>query len=423
MPGVKSVDIIKRDKKIISKSNNRVFSFVYKNAKGTNIWDVDGKKYLDFAAGIAVNNVGHSNEYVLNAVKKQLKKGLHAAFGDFYAETPLLFCEELLRHCPSQLNNVFLSNSGTESVEAMYKAIRWHTKKKYVIAFKGAFHGRTMGSLSMTHSNPKYRERYEPFLPVKHAVFPYPYRFNGNLDQCSNFCLDKFQKVIRSVKGKVGGVVMEPIQGEGGYIVPPTSFVKGVRELCDNHGLILGFDEVQAGCYRTGKFLGHEHFGVKADIVAMSKAIGGGVPLGATIARKDVFDWEPGSHSNTFGGNLLACSAGMATLKYMKMKKLGENAIRIGRAMMKRLNGIKDENSTVGDVRGKGLMIGVEIVKDKKSKKIGVEERKRILCDASGKGLILLGCGKNVIRICPPLTLNQKDAKIGLDIFEECIIK
>jgi 4-aminobutyrate aminotransferase len=420
-PGKKSIEIIKRDHRVNSGSNSREYSFVFKRASGSYVWDVDGRKYLDFSAGIAVNNVGHANKDVLKAVKEQLTDGMHAAFGDFYAETPVRFIEELLSHAPKSLNNVFLSNSGTESVEAMYKAARWHTNKKWVIAFKNSFHGRTMGSLSMTNSKKVQRARFGPFLPVKHVEYPYTYRFDGTAEECSKSCLDRLEKTMKSVKTDLAAVVLEPIQGEGGYIVPPRSFVKGVRELCDKYNALMCVDEVQSGCYRTGTFLALEHFGVKADIISLSKAIGGGVPLGATIARKEVFNWDPGSHSNTFGGNLLACAAGIAVLKFMKQKRLGENATKVGDYMMKRLSRMKEEHEIIGDVRGKGLMIGIEIVKDRKSKRQGVDERHRILCDASSKGLILLPCGKSTIRICPPLTLTRKEAEQGLDILEEAI--
>ena len=420
-PGPKSIKILERDQKIISPSLTREYSFVFSKAKGCNLWDVDGRKYLDFAAAVAVVGVGHSNPEVIKAIKRQVEKSIHVGFADFYAKLPVEFVEQLLTFLPTNMDKAFLSNSGTEAIEAGYKLARWHTKKKYTIAFEGAFHGRTMGSLSMTKSRPVQRDRYSPFLPVMHTPFANPYRIGKSSDDCTNICLGALEKKIKSKKGDIASLFMEPVQGEGGYIIPPKSFAKGVRKLCDEHSILLVADEVQSGCYRTGKFLAIDNFNVKPDIVCLSKAIGGGVPLGATLASKEIMDWVPGSHANTFGGNLLACAAGIATLKYMRKKKLGKNATRIGKHMMNRLNEMKDEHEIIGDVRGLGLMIGVEIVKSKKSKQYDDIKRKEILCSASEKGLILLPAGRSTIRICPPLIITKEQADLGLDILEDSI--
>jgi len=423
-PGPRSVKIIERDQRVISSCVTREYSFVYKRAKGMNLWDVDGRKYLDFAAGIAVMNIGHNNPVVHKALHQQIKYGTHAAFADFYAETPVRFVENLLTFLPGHLNMAYLSNSGTESVEAAFKAARWHTNKKWTIAFKPCFHGRTMGSLSMTNSRPVQRRRFTPLLPVKHSSYPYLYRCrydSSDRKACVNSYISELEKTMRSCKGNLASVFMEPVSGEGGYIVPPKDFVRGVRELCDKYDALMCMDEVQSGCYRTGKFLATEHFKVKPDIVSLSKAIGGGVPLGATVGRKDIMSWESGSHGTTFGGNLLACAAGNATLNFMREKKLGENATRVGESMMKRLDEMKDSYEVIGDVRGLGLMIGIEIVQSKRTKAPGVSERSEILCKAAEKGLVLLPSGKSVIRICPPLIINKKQSEIGLDMLEEAI--
>ncbi|MAG47754.1 aspartate aminotransferase family protein [archaeon] len=421
-PGKKSVDIIFRDRKVVSSSYNREYSFVFKKGKGMHLWDVDGRKYLDFAASVAVNSVGHANSEVIKAVKKQMKDGFHCAFPDFYAEIPVNFIENLLKFVPKHLNNVFLSNSGTESNECALKLAKWHTNKKWLIASDICFHGRSMGSLSMTNSKKVQRERFNPFLPVKHVPYPYFYRSKfEDEEDLSNHCLDAWEKSIKKLKKELAAVFLEPISGEGGYVVPPKSFVKGLRKACDKYDVLLVSDEIQAGCYRTGKFLAIENYNVKADIVSLSKAIGGGIPLGVTLANKKTMDWIPGSHSTTFGGNLLACVSGMATLNYMRKHKLGDNALKIGNYMMKRLNEMKDQYDVIGDVRGKGLMIGVEIVEDKRSKNYGIKERHSILCKASEKGLVLLGCGNNVIRMCPPLIINKKQADYGLDLFEDAV--
>ena len=421
-PGPKSVKILERDAKVVSPSLTREYSFVYKKSKGCYIWDVDGRRYLDFSASVAVMNTGHTNPEVAKSIAQQAKLGFHSGFSDFYTELPVQFIETLLGFLPPYLNKCFLSNSGTESIEASYKLARWHTNKKWVVAFKPSFHGRTMGSLSLTNSKPVQRERFGPFLPVKHAPYPYCYRIHEDEhNACSNIYLEDLEKTMQQCKNNLAAVFLEPVAGEAGYIVPPKEFVCGVRELCDKYDALLCDDEVQAGCYRTGKFLAIENFRVKPDIVSLSKAIGGGIPLGATVANKKIMDWPPGSHANTFGGNLIACAAGIATLKFMKRKKLGENAKRIGGYMVKRLNEMKERYEIIGDVRGLGLMVGVEIVKNKRTKAYGIKERSDILCKASEKGLLLLPAGVSSIRICPPLIITKEQANMGLDIFEDAV--
>lgn len=419
-----SQKIIHHDHKIMSPSYDRHSGFVYKRAKGVYLWDLDGHRYLDFAAGIAVMNAGHSNPEVIKAIKEQLKFGLHAAFPDFYAEIPVKFSDHLVSFTPRELNKVFLSNSGTESVEAAYKLARWHSKKKWTVAFSPSFHGRTMGSLSMTNSAPEQRKRFEPFLPVEHVPYPFVYRFkNEDESECANHSLRAVEKVFAKRGGNVASVFFEPICGEGGYIVPPKEFVVGLRKLCNESGVLLCADEVQSGCFRTGPFLAINNFGVVPDIVSLSKAIGGGVPLGATIAKKKIMDWGHGVHSNTFGGNLLACAAGTATLEFLKKNRLGEKAVRTGKEMLKVLNEFKDKIGLVGDVRGMGLMIGVELVKSKSSKKPAVKELSKVLNIAGNNGLLLLAAGKNVIRICPPLVLSEKQAMSGLEILGSALKK
>lgn len=426
-PGKKSFAIIRRDKKVISPSMTREFDFVWEKSKGAYVWDIEGKKYLDFASAVAVANVGHTNPDVVKAIQRQLKKGLHAGFPDFYNELPVKFAETLLKFVPKHLNKVFLSNSGTESVEAAIKLARWYTKKSGLVAFSPSFHGRTMGSLSLTDALPVQKEGQGPFLDVKHSPYPYCYRcpfgkqHEHDSKECVNDYLYELEKAVRACKG-AAAIFFEPISGEPGYIVPPREFVKGVREIADKYNSLLCIDEVQSGCYRTGKFLAIENFSVKADIVSLSKAIGGGVPLGATLASSKIMSWPPGAHANTFGGNLLACSGGIATLNYMKKRNLGENAKRLGNHIKKRLEEMKEKYEMIGDVRGIGLMIGVEFVKSKRGKEPAVQERKKILCKASEKGLLLLPAGESTIRISPPLILTRAEADSGLDILEDSIM-
>ncbi|MCG2717579.1 MAG: aminotransferase class III-fold pyridoxal phosphate-dependent enzyme [Nanoarchaeota archaeon] len=421
IPGKKAKKIIKEDEKYISHCVTRGYKFVYKKAKGCHVWDADGKKFLDFCSSIAVMNIGHTNPNIVKAIKKQLKDGFHCGFTDFFAEVPLNFAKKVISFLPSKLNQAFISNSGTESVEAAYKMARWHTNKKWVIAFHPCFHGRTMGSLSMTDAKPIQRDRFEPFLPVKHTPYPYCYRcaFKKKPESCSFECLNALEKTIKSCKGNLAAIFIEPIAGEPGYIVPPLKFHQGLRKLCNEHDVLFCADEIQSGSFRTGKFLALDNYKVVPDIVSLSKAIGGGLPIGVTVANKKIQDWPSGSHANTFGGNLISCAAGIANLDYMKKKKLGNNAKKIGNYMIKRLTEMKHKYEIIGDVRGIGLMIGIEIVKDKKSKKYGLEEREKILCSALKKGLILLPCGTSSIRFAPPLIITKQQADKGLQIFED----
>jgi 4-aminobutyrate aminotransferase len=421
--GKKTMKLVKRDLKVTSPSLTREYCLSYEKAKGSFVWDADGRKYLDFAAGVAVMNAGHSRPEVAAAVKEQLKKGTHCGFSDFFADAPVKFCETLVDLMPKPLNKVFLSNSGTEAVEAAYKLSRWHSKKKWAMAFENAFHGRTMGSLSLTQSKPVQKKRFAPFLPVKHVPFAYCYRCPLKLiyPDCGIGCLKAVKKAMMSLKGKQATLFVEPVQGEGGYVIPPRQFLQGLRELCDDFNVLLAADECQAGGFRTGNFLAMQSFKVKPDIVSMSKTLGGGLPIGATVASTKVMDWVPGSHANTFGGNLLAAVAGTATLTFMRKKRLGLKAKKMGKFMLKQLQSLQTEYDIIGDVRGKGLMIGVELVKNRKTKAFAVKERQKILCHALEEDLILLPCGMSTIRFCPPLTLSKAEAKQGLAAFETAL--
>ena len=418
----KAQEILKRDKISLANCLTREYPLVYKKAKGMYIWDINNKKYLDFCASVAVMNIGHTNKEVVNAIKKQLNYGLHCAFPDFYADLPVKYVETVKQLVPKKFDQAFLSNSGTETIETALKMAKWHTNKKWVIAFDHCFHGRTMGSLSMTNSKPVQRERFGPFLPVKHVPYAYAYRHPSNDEQeCVNDCLNKLEKAAKSVKGNLAAIFVEPIQGEGGYIVPPKDFIKGIRDICDKHNALMCDDEVQSGCFRTGKFLAIENFNVSPDIICLSKSVGGGIPLGITLANKSIQDWPPGSHANTFGGNLVACAAGIATLEYMKKQKVGENAVKVGNYIKKRLLEMQDKYELIGDIRGIGLMIGIELVKNRKTKEFAKKERDKILDSCFKKGLILLQAGSSVIRISPPLIITKQQADKGLNILEASI--
>ena len=424
-PGPKSIRIITRDKKVISQCLTRASDFVFAKGKGSFVWDADGRKFLDFSAMVAVMNIGHSNPVIRQALEKQLVKGMHAGFPDFVSEVPVRFTEKLVSMLPPGLDKAFLSNSGTEAVEAAYKNARWHSNKKWTIAFDNAFHGRTLSSLSLTKSKPVQKERFAPFMPVKHSPFAYCYRcpWNKSHPGCGLPCLEALEKTMNSCQGDLSAVFMEPVQGEGGYIIPPKEFVKGVRKLCDQYDALLVVDEIQAGCYRTGKFLSIDNFGVKPDTVCLAKAIGGGLPLGATVFNKKNSRWPHGAHANTFGGNLGACTSGLAALDFMKKKRLGNKAVKTGKEIFKRLKEIEEKSRLIGDVRGKGLMIGVELVKNKKTKAHAINERLAFVHKAYQEGLLLLPCGTSSVRIAPPLTISIEDALKGMDIFESSLKK
>lgn len=419
---VSNKQVILEDKKIMSSSYGRETDFVFSRGRGVHVFDFSGKKFLDFAAGIAVMNAGHSNPEVINAVKKQLLLGTHAAFPDFYAEPPVRFSKTILSLLPKGLDRVFFSNSGTESVECALKLAKWKSGKKWLVAFSPCFHGRTMGSLSMTNSKPVQRKGFGPFLPVKHVPYPYVYRFkNEDEKECSKTSLNAVEKAFRQAKQNVAALFFEPINGEGGYIVPPKDFARNLKKLCNEYGVFLCVDEVQSGCFRTGKFLAISNFGVVPDIVSMSKAVGGGLPLGVTVAGKKIMDWPHGAHSNTFGGNLLASVAGNASLLFLKKHNAAENAVKVGSKILKRLNEMKEGIELVGDVRGMGLMVGIELVESKKSKKPAVKKQLQVIKKCHKYGLVILGSGKSVLRVCPPLVITEEQAMHGLDIIEKSL--
>lgn len=422
-PGKKTKEIVKRENKVASNVSTRPYILAIEKGKDVYVWDADGKKYLDFGAGVAVESSGHANKFVAKAIKKQLKKINHVCYADFHSSMPVKFCEELLTVLPKGLDTFFYSNSGTEAVEAAYKCARWHTKKKWVIAFDKCFHGRTMGSLSMTNSKPVQRDRYEPFLPVKHAKFANCYRcpWKQNYGNCDFLCLKDLEKLMKKMKGKVAALFIEPIQGEGGYVVPPIEFVKGVRKLCNKYKILLCDDEVQAGYFRTGQFLSITNFGVKPDIVCMAKGLGHGLPIGVTISNKKIMNWPSGSHSNTFGGNLVACAGALAGLKFIKKKKIVKKVVDVGEYLLFSLSRLADKYEIIGDVRGKGLMVGIELVKDRKTKKPAVLERNKVVLESAKKGLIILPAGKSVIRFCPPLTVTKKHVDACVKILDEVL--
>ncbi len=422
-------DILKRDSEVFLNTTRSAFNFVADHGDGDFAYDINGKKLIDFSAFIAVYNLGvNGNKSIHDAVKKQADKLTHSAFTDYYSEPPVIFAESLMKMFPKGFGRMFLSNSGTEANEAAIKFSKIFTGRQYVLSFYNAFHGRTAGSLGLTASKSIQRAHFGPFNSVVHAPYPYPYRclFNHGDHDCGEDYLDYIREYIFKKEidpQEVAAIFFEPIQGEGGYIVPPKSFIKGLRELATENGIVLVADEIQSGYMRTGKFLALENFGVDADIYTMAKALGGGLPIGATIARRSLGNLPRGAHANTFGGNHLSIVAARASLDYVKSHKseLERGVKKKSEMIFKRLREMQDDHEIIGDVRGIGLMIGIELVKNRKTKERAVEEREEIVKTAFKKGLLLLTCSESTIRIAPPLTISEDSIEKGLAILNESI--
>ena len=429
LPGPKAKAAVEHDDRMISPSYTRSYPLVAKRGRGVRVEDVDGNEFLDFAAGIAVNSTGHCHPEVVAAIQKQAAELIHISGTDFYYEAMAQFADRLSAIAPMPgPHRVYYGNSGTEAVECALKLARYHTKRQHVIAFFGAFHGRTMGALSLTASKPQQKRRFAPLVPgVTHIRYPYAYRGCSGGPQaeeefslgCARYIEEKLFKTILAPE-EVAAIFLEPIQGEGGYVVAPDNFLREIREICDRHGILLVVDEVQSGAGRTGKWWAIEHSGVQPDIVCMAKGIASGMPLGVCMTRAEIMDWVPGSHASTFGGNPVAIAAAMATMDILEREGI-DNAARVGGKLMERLEGWKKSHPLVGDVRGRGLMIGIELVLDKETREPATALRNRIETICFEKGLLILGCGETSIRLCPPLIVNENEATVALDILEEVL--
>ena len=427
LPGSKARDIIARDNLVISPSYPRGYPFVMDHGKGVEVWDVDGNRFLDFAAGIAVNSTGHSHPKVVEAIQKQAEKFLHIS-SDFYHPVWVELAEKMNQIAPFKEEAVsFMTNSGTESVEAAIKLARYHTGRSTFIGFLGAFHGRTMGAVSLTASKAHYHRGFFPLMNgVVHVPFPDPYRpvLQGvHGEDCGETVVRYIEENVlgRLVPfDEVAGILVEPIQGEGGYLVPAAGFFPALRKLCDKYKIMLIADEVQSGVGRTGKWWAIENFGVEPDIVCIAKGIASGLPLGIMLARKSVVTWPKGSHGNTYGGNPISCAAALATLDLIENGYL-DNALEVGRYTQDDLQEIMTRHPGIGMVRGIGLMIGIEFVKDRVTKEPDEALRDKIVDLAFERGLLLLGCGKSTIRIAPPLCIRQSEIDEGLQILDEAI--
>lgn len=427
LPGAKAREMIERDRKVISPSYPRSYPFVMDHGKGSEVWDVDGNRFLDFMGGIAVVSTGYSHPQVVKAVQEQAQKFIHIS-SDFYHENWIRLGEKLNEIAPFEEDALsFMTNSGTEAVEAAIKLARYHTKRSNFIGFTGAFHGRTMGAVTFTASKAKYHSGFYPLMNgVTHAPYPNPYR--PVLERRKGE--DYGEAVVRYIEEEIiaqilpakeiAGILVETIQGEGGYIVPPEGFYPALRKLCDKYDILLILDEVQSGMGRTGKWWAIEHFGVEPDIVTSAKGIASGMPLGACIARKSVMDWEIGAHGNTYGGNPVSCAASLATIDLLE-KGFMKNAKEVGEYAMDALEEIKARHPSIGDVRGKGLMIGVEFVKDRETKEPAKKLTDRLVDLAFERGLLTLSCGQSVIRIAPPLSISKAEMDEGLKLFEDAL--
>lgn len=427
LPGPKARSYIERDAAAFSPSYTRPYPFVMDHGRGSEVWDVDGNRYLDFTSGIAVTATGHAHPEVVQAIKDQADRFLHMAGADFTYPAQIELAQKLNEIVPiGEETQVFLTNSGTESVEAAIKLARYATGRSRLIAFIGAFHGRSLGSLSLTASKPVQRERFAPLLPgVSHVPYGYCYRcpYHLTYPDCDVYCLEFIERQLLArfvPASEVAAIVVEPIQGEGGYVVPPPAWLPRLRALCDRYDILLVVDEVQTGFGRTGKMFAVEHWGVEPDIICLAKGIASGLPLGAMVGRKRLMTWPPGAHANTYGGNPLACVASLATIRLLQNGYV-ENAAAQGEVMLARLREMQALHPTIGDVRGKGLMIGVELVRDRESKEPAEALREALLVRAFEHGLLLLGCGESTVRFIPALNVPPEFVDEALTIFERTL--
>jgi len=430
LPGPRARRIIEKDQKFVSQSYTRVYPLVVKKAKGVWVEDVDGNRFLDFNSGIAVCNTGHCHPRVVEAIHLQAEQLIHMSGSDFYYEAQSTLAAKLAEITPGpKEKKVFFGNSGAEAIEAALKLARFHTRRPFLLAFLGAFHGRTMGALSLTASKAIFEKGFSPLVPgVMHVPYPYCYRcpyHHHEYPGCSVACVEWIREDLfkRSIPPEeVAAIFVEPIQGEGGYVVPPPEFHKKLYDLAKEFGILFVADEVQSGMGRTGKMMAIEHWGIVPDIVALAKGIASGMPLGAMVSQTEVMDWVRGSHASTFGGNPISCQAALTTIELLE-EGLIQNAAIQGEYLLKNLRDLQKQFHLIGDVRGKGLMIGIEMVKDRKTKEKAIEERNAVIQGCFEKGLLILGCGENVIRFSPPLIITQREADIALTILEEVLKK
>jgi len=427
LPGPKAKAVIQKDGQYVSTSYTRGYPLVADEASGAVVKDPDGNFFLDFAAGIAVVSTGHCHPKVVEAIRHQAGKLIHMSGTDFYYQGQANTAERISKLVPGRgTKRVFFGNSGAEAIECAIKLAKYHTKRKRFIAFHGAFHGRTTGALSLTASKATQKNGFFPLMDgVAHVPYGYCYRcpFGQSYGKCGMECLSYIEDTVFKTiapPDEVAAIVVEAIQGEGGYVVPPVDFIRGLRKLCDKYEILLIDDEVQAGVGRTGKFTALEHFGVTADITTLAKGIASGLPLSACVASDRIMDWPPGSHASTFGGNPVACAASLATLDLLE-GGLMQNAAEQGEYIMSGLKELMPKYEVIGDVRGKGLMIGIEFVRERVKKERYPELRDAVVEGCFSQGLLVLGCGPNTLRLCPPLIIDRAQAAACLQILETAL--
>jgi 4-aminobutyrate aminotransferase len=427
LPGPRARGIVERDRAVLSPSYTRCYPLVAARGEGAIIEDIDGNRFLDFNAGIAVVAAGHCHPKVVEAIRTQAETLVHMSGTDFYYENMVQLAEKLAALAPGDMpRRVYFGNSGTEAVEAAMKMARYHTGRQQFIAFFGAFHGRTMGSLSLTASKSVQKKGFSPLVPgVHHVPYPNCYRcaYNQTPETCAIDCVRHIEDVVIKhivPAEEIAAIFVEPVQGEGGYVVPPQKFFDELAALAHRHRILLVFDEVQSGMGRTGRMFAAEHFHAAPDILTLAKGIASGMPLSATVARAEIMDWKPGAHASTFGGNPVSIAAALATIELLE-QELVDNASRIGAHIMGRIRSWPDRFPIVGDVRGLGLMIGVEVVHNQKTKEQAPDLRDTLEKLAFERGLLILGCGPNSIRLCPPLVVTKDQADFAVDTLEECL--
>ena len=427
LPGPRARAVIERDQAVLSPSYTRCYPLVVAHGEGAMIEDVDGNRFLDFNAGIAVASTGHCHPEIVRAIEEQSARLIHMSGTDFYYENMVELAEKLAAIAPGDVpRRVYFGNSGTEAIEAAMKLARYHTGREKFIAFRGAFHGRTLGALSLTASKAVQRRGFGPLVPgVFHAEFPDAYHSPAGTspEDYATACVHAIERdLFRTVvpPDEVAAIVVEPVQGEGGYLIPPKNFLGELALLAQKHGILLVLDEVQSGMGRTGKMWAAEHFGVTPDIFTSAKGIASGLPLSATIARAEIMNWPAGAHASTFGGNPVAVAASLATIRLLQQDLIG-NAARMGSYILDRMREWPRRFPHVGDVRGLGLMIGIEIVHDQLSKERAPELRDRLTTMAFERGLLVLGAGRNSLRLSPPLIITRDQADFAVDTLEECL--
>ena len=427
MPGPRAKTIMERDARAVSSSYTRGYPLVVESAAGAMVQDVDGNRFLDFNAGIAVVATGHCHPRVVEAIQKQAARLIHMSGTDFYYDEMVTLAEKLAEIAPGDVERrVSFGNSGAEAVEGCIKLARWSTGRDKIIAFFGAFHGRTMGALSLTARKSVQRAGFGPLIPgVVHAPYPNCYRcpFGQKEETCAVECVKHIEETLLKTIAppeETAAIVVEVVQGEGGYVVPPKKFFDELARVARQNGILLVCDEVQSGMGRTGKMWAAEHFDVVPDIFAVAKGIASGMPLGATVARADLMTWPPGAHASTFGGNPVCCAAALATIALLQ-EGLVENAARMGAHIRSRIDDWPARFPTVGQVRGLGLMIGIEMVRDQRTREKAPQIRDRVVDLAFERGLLMLGAGENSLRLCPPLVVTRDQCDFAVDTLEECL--